>query len=255
MGQLSDDRQLRERAFASVRAEVESFGSGHPDSALIRREGLLAAVTPAAPERSVFNSVLYEDPAALTGELDALAEAYEARGIRAWTVWVPDRDRETARLLAERGHLLDAAPRAMAARLADLGPEPAAPQGIEPGPGGVAVATALNDRAYGYATPAFAAAVTGETALDWHLAYAGETPVASVGTIAFGDDCCVTGVATHPDHQGRGIATWLMLRALAEARQGGAQTASLRATRPGAPVYARLGFLDLGFVEMWELRR
>lgn len=254
MGQPPDP-QLRGRAFDSVRAEVESFGSGHPDSSLIRREGLLAAVTPAAPRRSVFNSVVYEDPAVLAAELDALAETYEARGIGAWTVWVPDRDRETARLLAERGHLLDAAPRAMAIGLADLGPLPAAPPGIEAGPGEVALATALNDRAYGYDEGAFAAAVTGETALRWHVAYEGETPVASVGTIAFGDDCCVTGVATHPDHQGRGIATWLMVRALAEAREGGARTASLRATRAGAPIYARLGFLDLGFVEMWELRR
>ncbi len=255
MGQPLDDRQLRERAFGGVRAEVEIFGSGHPDSLLIRGDDLLAAVAPVAPQRSVFNSVAYEGPAALAAEVDALVEAYGSHGVRAWTVWVPDHDRESARLLGERGHLLDAAPRAMAMRLADLAPEPASPQGVEPGPGGAADATALNDRAYGYEGAAFAAAVAGETAIRWHVAYAGQTPVASVGTLAVGDDCCVTGVATHPEHQGRGIATWLMVRALAEARERGARTASLRATKAGAPIYARLGFLDLGFVEMWELRR
>jgi len=32
-------------------------------------------------------------------------------------------------------------------------------------------------------------------------------------------------------------------------------TASLQATRAGAPLYERLGFADYGFVEMWERRR
>lgn len=255
MGQPPDDRQLRERAFGSVRAEVEIFGSGHPDSLLIRRDGLLAAVAPVSPRRSVFNSVFYSDPATLAAELDGLAETYDAHGVRAWTVWVPDEDRETARLLGERGHLLDAAPRAMAMRLDELGPEPAAPDGIDPGPAAAAVATALNDRAYGYEAGAFAAAVAVETALRWHLAYDGDVAVGCVGTLAVGDDCCVTGVATHPGHQGRGIATWLMVRALAAARGQGARTATLRATRAGAPIYARLGFLDLGAIEMWERRR
>jgi predicted GNAT family acetyltransferase len=65
----------------------------------------------------------------------------------------------------------------------------------------------------------------------------------------------VSGVATPPEHRGRGIAGWLMARALAAARREGALSASLRASAAGAPVYERLGFRDLGFVEMWELRR
>src|SRR6185436_18261442 len=104
-----------------VRDEVEAFGSAASDSLLVRREGLLAAIVPAAPQRSIFNSIYYDDPAALAAELDTLEGAYESHGIRAWTVWVPDEDRETARLLGGRGHSLDAAPRAMAMELADLG--------------------------------------------------------------------------------------------------------------------------------------
>lgn len=44
-------------------------------------------------------------------------------------------------------------------------------------------------------------------------------------------------------------------RPLAGARERGLSSASLQATRAGAPLYERLGFRDFGFVEMWELRR
>jgi len=255
MGRRTDDSELRRRAIAGVRDEVEAFGSGHPESQLIRREGLLASVTPASPQRSLFNSVFYEEPAVFAAHADELAETFDACGIAAWTVWVPDEDRETARLLAGRGHQLDAAPRAMALDLADLAPEAAAPDGIEPRPGDATGAADLNDRAYGYGPDGFRAALAGETAIRWHVAYAGEEPVCCVGTIEVGDDCCVTGVATPPEHRGRGIAGWLLRRELAHARDAGMATASLQATQAGTPIYERLGFRDLGFVEMWELRR
>jgi len=255
MGRRIDERELRRRAIDGVRDEVEAFGSGHPDSTLIRHEGLLAAVVPASPQRSVFNSVFYEDAAVLGAEVGALGEVYDSRDIHAWTVWVPDDDRDTARFLAARGHLLDAAPRAMAMELTDLAAEPPAPAGIEPRPGDHRTGADLNDRAYGYGPDGFRAALAGETAIRWQIAYEGEEPVGCVGAIAVGDDCCVTGVATPPEHQGRGIAVWLMGRVLAEARDDGMATASLQATKAGAPIYERLGFADYGFIEMWELRR
>ena len=98
------------------------------------------------------------------------------------------------------------------------------------------------------------AALAGETAIRWYGAFAGGEPAGCVGTIADGEDCRLTSVATSPEHDRRGIATWLMHRALAEARAEGLGSASLHATRAGAPVYERLGFHDLGCVEMWEMR-
>jgi GNAT superfamily N-acetyltransferase len=255
MGQRIDEQELRRRAIAGVRDEVEAFGSGAPDSRLIERGGLLASLSPASPQRSLFNSVHYDDAAVLAGEYEALAATYDAAGVRAWTVWVPDEDRETARFLAARGHVLDAEPRAMAMELAEPIEEPPAPAEVEPGSVPPAVAAELNDRAYGYGEDGFRAALIGETAIRWHGAHAGGEPVCCVGTIEVGDDCCVTGVATPPEHRGRGIASWLMQRALAAARRDGARTASLQATKAGAPIYERLGFADFGFVEMWELRR
>ena len=255
MGRGLDDRELRRRAVEGIRGEVEAFGSAARDSLLIHRSGLLASLVPASPQRSVFNSVFYDDPAALAAEVEALEEVYESHGVRAWTVWVPDEDRESARMLGARGHALDAAPRAMAMALANLGAEPRAPEGVSIAPIDPATCAELNDRAYGFGEDGFRAGFAGETAIRWHGTYADEAPVGCLGTIATGEDCGVSGVATPPEHRGRGIASWLLWSALAEARANGFASASLRASRAGAPLYERIGFRDLGFVEMWEMRR
>jgi len=255
MGQRLDERELRARALGSVRDQVEAFGSAHSDSVLIRHSDLLAAVVPSSPQRSFFNSVFYSDPAALSAEVEGLGAAYDSHGVDAWTVWVPDEDRGSAHMLAARGHVLDASPRAMAMELADLGPELPAPQGVEPGPIDASTSAGLNDRAYGFGSDGFAAGIAGETSIRWHGAFAGDEPLGCVGTIAIGDDCLITGVATPPENRGRGIASWLVRSALTGARAQGMTTASLQASRAGASIYERLGFRDLGFLEMWELRR
>jgi GNAT superfamily N-acetyltransferase len=255
VGPRIDERELRRRAIEGVREEAVAFGSGNPSSRLIRRDGLVASVTPASPQRSLFNSVYYDDPAALREEIGALAEAYDSAGVRAWTVWVPDEDRDTAGLLADRGHALDAEPRAMAMELVDLVTEPPAPAGVAPGSIDAPSCAELNDRAYGYGADGFRAGLAGETTIRWHGAYEGERAVGCIGAIDVGEDCLVTGVATPPERRGRGIASWLLRRVLGEARDRGLTTASLQATRAGAPLYERLGFRDFGFVEMWEMRR
>jgi predicted GNAT family acetyltransferase len=101
----------------------------------------------------------------------------------------------------------------------------------------------------------FRAGLAEETSIRWHGAFEEGEAVSCVGTIEAGDDCIVTGVATPPQHRGRGLAGWLLASVLAERAREGAVTASLQATRAGAPLYERLGFADFGFVEVWELRR
>jgi GNAT superfamily N-acetyltransferase len=255
MGERIGADELRRRALDGLLAEVEAFGSGAAGSRLIREDGMLASLVPATPQRSLFNSVFYEDRGALAGALDRLARAYEEAGVRAWTVWVPDEDRETAELLSRRGHLLDAAPRAMAMEMESLAPPPAAPRGVEAAEGATGVCAELNDRAYGYGPDGFRSGLATETSIRWRVAYEAGEPVCCVGTIVIDDDCCVTGVATPPEHRGRGLASWLLHGAIAEARERGCVTASLQATKAGTPLYERLGFRDFGHVEMWELRR
>ena len=83
-------------------------------------DGVLAGMTPAVPERSLPNSVLYESEDALVAALPALAEAYDEAGILAWTVWVPEHHERARALLADAGHELDATPTAMIAELRDV---------------------------------------------------------------------------------------------------------------------------------------
>jgi GNAT superfamily N-acetyltransferase len=250
-----DQQELRRRAVAGIADEVAAFGRATPDSRLICHPGLSASVSPGSPERSIFNAVSYEQPNALAERIEELTEAYADHGVRAWTVWVPDGDRESAAALERRGHSLDGAPRAMALDLADLATEPRRPEAVEQVSLESADGAALNARAYGYDDSDLTAGFGAGAGIRWFGASEAGESLGCVGAIDAGDDCCVTGVATPPEHRGRGIASWLLWRALADARERGFATASLRASRAGAPLYERLGFRDLGFVELWELRR
>src|SRR4029453_17017658 len=84
---LMDDAALYERMLDSM--EV-AYLMGLERA--IRRPGVTAALCRAIPHRSVFNSVVYRDPAALEAALPELARAYEDAGVLAWTVWTPAED-------------------------------------------------------------------------------------------------------------------------------------------------------------------
>src|ERR671914_99685 len=109
-----DDAVLRERRRASQRAFYRMFVPHSPGGRLLELDGVTAAIVPAAPERSVFNAVIYDEADALLAALDEIAAAYDEAGIEAWTVWVPEGEAKVAEALAAAGHKLDANPEAMA---------------------------------------------------------------------------------------------------------------------------------------------
>lgn len=212
-------------------------------------------MAPATPHRSFPNGVVYSDPAALEAALDELAGAYEQAGVLAWTVWVPEADLVTANLLARAGHALDATPAAM---VADL-------RGVErPPPERLALRrdvdlrtlAAVNDRAYG-TTGDFLAMLGDGRPPSGHVygAQLGDEVAAVLWALDHEDDCHVSLVATVPEARGRGLALGLMRHALADAAERGAATSTLQATAMGRPLYERLGYRDLGPLQMWERRR
>jgi ribosomal protein S18 acetylase RimI-like enzyme len=217
--------------------------------------GVQAGITPAVPDRSLPNSVVYRDEDALEAALEEVAAAYDEAGVRAWTVWVPEHHERVRRLLAEAGHVLDANPAAMMASLDEL--EPARDDDREPDPEPTHDDVGrINDLAYG--TGDAFQRILGSGAADPAVTYVARVDGEAVASVVTNDhegDCSVWWVATVPEARGRGLAAGLMRRALADGRERGCEVTTLQATKLGQPVYERLGYRSFGSIEMWERRR
>jgi GNAT superfamily N-acetyltransferase len=250
----------RAAALELQRRSLASFArllGGDDRSRVIDRDGVTAAVVPAIPDRSVANSVAYRDGEALGAALDDLAAAYDDAGVRAWTVWVPEDDRESAALLEAAGHRLDAEPMAMIAPLAGL-PDPEPDELDWDGAADPHVLGRINDLAYGWPEGTFGKALghfADVEGLRLYQARVDGDPVCVLGTYDDAGDCSIYFVATLPDHRGMGLARRLLHRALTEARERRMVTSSLQSTKLGYPVYERLGYEPICKLEMWERRK
>ena len=239
-----------------IGAWLRALASGPGDSQVFVADGVAAAVVPSCPDRSVVNSVVYEDADRLAAAYDDLAAAYDRAGVRAWTVWAPESDREAIAVLTGAGHVFDGEPAAM---LLDLERLPA-PDLVDldwdadASPDEVG---RVNDLAYGHLRDGFKRAIA-QTAREPEVRFyraRAEGEVASVlETVDAGSDCVVGWVATLERFRGRGLAGRLMQAALAEARDRGLITSTLQATRMGLPIYERLGYRTAFRLHMYERR-
>lgn len=221
---------------------------------LVERDGVLAAVIAVAPERSVLNSVTYEHVDGLRDAYDEVAAAYDTIGAQ-WTVWVRHGDSDAAALLAERGHVFDGRPEAMARTLDD---PPQRPElDLEwTSSGSMRDLALLNDVAYGYGGGSFAKALGGASfdKGSVYVARAAEKPVGGMLMSDHGSNSDVEWVAVRPEARGRGLSAKLLAHALADAAERGRQTSTLVSSQLGRPVYERLGYEALGPLELWEKR-
>lgn len=241
---------LAARHRASQRAFLERFGTYTVEP----HGSVIAAVTPAAPERSLPNSIAYADPADVLPALDALDDVYRAEGIRAWTVWVQPGHDELARALQERGHAFDGQPAQMAAPLAELDLS-AQVAGADVVPVEEwRVVGEINDRAYGISGLAetFGAYRGGDTR-GW-LAVEDGRALATASVLEHEGDAFVVFVATDPAARGRGLCRGLLSHALREARDRGCTTTTLEGSPMGEPIYTRMGYRTLGRLQLWERR-
>lgn len=243
-----------EPLYASVHHWYRLVGQASEGATALERDGVVAAIVPAAPERSVMNAVSYERADALAAAYDEIGAAYDEIGAQ-WTVWVHHGDRPAAELLAERGHVLDAEPEGMARSLADPPTRPALDDWTDAPD--LADVGAINDRAYAFGTDSFSRAFARLPAGAVHLyvARADGRPASCVATTDHGANAEIQMVATVPEARGRGLSKKLLAHALADAAERGQQTSTLIATKLGRPLYERLGFRGLGALQMWERRR
>lgn len=246
--------ELLARQRRSQHAFFAALASGSDAATLLRSAGVQATVVPVRPFYSIFNSIVYTDPRALVAAIGLLRAAYEERGARALSVWVPPGD-DLSAPLERHDFIADSSPMLMGAAIADLDLTRQRDLDLDPHPTAALVA-AVNDAAHGILpewsmTAVFARELPGVRPL---VAREQGVPAAALLCQELDGDCYFWFVATHPEHRGRGLASELMRQALRDARASGCRTATLESTSMAESLYRRLGFLALGRYRTWECR-
>jgi ribosomal protein S18 acetylase RimI-like enzyme len=250
------DPELGRRQAASQRAFYRMIAGAPNDSTVVDVGGVQATVVPARPGQSIFNSVVYDLAPGLAAALPAVAGAYAAAGVEAWTVWVPPGDADAVELLLDAGHALDGSPMQMGAAISDIDLEARQELDLEPDPTWRVVAE-CGDRAWEMALEnSMLQVVDGIEDPAVHL-YAARLDgrVACVLMAREHDgDCYFWFVSTVEEARGRGLASDLMRHALRNARDRGCETTTLESSPMGERAYTRLGFRPLGRYGLWERR-
>jgi GNAT superfamily N-acetyltransferase len=239
--------------FRNLRAFWLGFAEATHGGSTLELPGVSAAIVPSMPDRSVVNCVVYDDADALEAQIERVAGAYYEARVKAWTVWVHESDTRAREVLSAAGNVLDAEPMAQVRELdgveppddseLDLIADPS-PDDFDP------VVTA----SYGW--PGLGRTLAGfPPSFHPYVARHEGQAACCLGIWDHEGDAGVELVGTIPEARGRGLASRLLRRALVDARERGCTTTTLQATRMGYPVYSRLGYRDLGRVQMWERRR
>src|SRR3954447_11375731 len=240
--------EVLDRMLNTMQHAWSAMGRGSAE--WVHRDGIGALHTRGVPDRSIVNAVVPLRNADVQGAYSWLDELFS--DVNAWTVWIPEDNRELAGFLESRGHRLDADPAMMVLNLPGWNP-PVQPADWQPAT--VEGLARVNEAAYPWRDGSMERAIL-ESAFDddeFRLYITEGTSVLGV------DDCDgdagVLFVATEPEARGRGLAARLLAAAMVEARDRGCDISTLQATKMGESVYARLGYQRIGAMQMWERRK
>jgi GNAT superfamily N-acetyltransferase len=235
------DQDLYRRMIATLLASWAEYARGARSAAVRRLDGVAAGVFPHLPERAVYNNAILDrdlGPAARAAAVAAMEDAYAAAGVDRFAAWAHETDAALQAELRRRGYELSETTRAMGMVLGDVS----------------APAVALETLHW----PAYLRHLWTEDVPDGLLAGADPAAFHVVAARQAGEivavgisydhdgDCVVGNVGTVEHARGRGLATAVTGRLVADAQARGCMTASLQATPMAERVYAAVGFRDLG---------
>jgi GNAT superfamily N-acetyltransferase len=239
---MTDD-ELYARGAATLLASWQQYARGCAGAALLRLDGVAAAVFPSGPERGVYNNALLDRdlrPARRTVAADAMEAAYSSAGVDRFAAWVHESDEGMCAELSARGYTIEETTRAMGMSLSGGS---AARGGIELEPLGWPAYLRYLESA-GVPGGLLAGADPGAfSVLGARLA---DEYVATALAFDCDGDCGVFNMSTLDAFRRRGLATALTARHLDDAAARGCSTASLQSTPMAERVYAAAGFRDLG---------
>lgn len=257
MSVAAADEQLLAACYRGLDPLLRMFGDSEGGS-VHEHDGALSCVSPLIPLASLFNSTIYdrERPETLDAALAAMWPVYDESGVSFWSAWIVEGDSEAEAIATRRYMSVNATPRAMGAPLSEI--DVSTPTGSVEERWDIPTAAVLNQRGYGVPPGLFGAAGAASQpagARCFIASHEGE-PASVVISLANGEDCAIVWVASDPAAQGMGLAKAAMTAAMIGAIEDGFATTTLQASAAGAPLYARLGYRDLGVaINLWQYDR
>jgi GNAT superfamily N-acetyltransferase len=256
MSDMAHREELLARMAGSIQSWQRALGSAAEGGQVVEIGEVVGSIVPIAASRSILNAAA--GPLGMTFDvalIEQLAARYQAAGASAWGVWLHEEDAVGCALLERTSLRIDSRPRAMAIELDGFRPA-GAPESIN-----VATTTDLAvvaeplSAGYGFPPELLTRGLPDLLRfVEASVAWIDGVPAAAALVARDGDDAGVFMVATAPEFRGRGAAGAVMANALLHARENGCVTSTLQASVMGQPVYARLGYQDLGAYLLWEHR-
>jgi GNAT superfamily N-acetyltransferase len=239
---MTDD-DLYMRGAATLLASWEEYARGSAGAALMRLNGVSAAVFPSDPERAIYNNALLDrdlGPSERTAAVDAMAAAYVSAGVDRYAAWVHESDEGMRAELSSRAYTLDESTRAMGMSLDDIS------RGRPDVEVGAADWAAHLQYLRVIGVPAGLLSGVDPNAFHVLVARRAGENIATALAFDHSGDCGVFNVGTLEAERRRGLGTALTARLLHDAIERGCTTASLQSTAMAERVYAAIGFRDLG---------
>jgi GNAT superfamily N-acetyltransferase len=238
----TSDNDLYARGAATLLASWQEYARTSADAAVVRLQGVAAAVFPIGPERAIYNNALLERDLGRGDRVvavDAMRAAYASAGVDRYAAWVHESDEGMRAELTSRGYTVDESSRAMGRSLDDI--HLAAPE-LELGLPDWSEYLRILEVPPGLLAEADPSAFHILTARR-----AGEN-VATALAFDHEGDCGIYNVSTLEPARRRGLGTALTTRQLLDAAGRGCSTATLQSTEIAERVYASVGFRDLGCI-------